>query len=180
MVYINELIDNHSGTIDELRSLLKKLIGQLENISEEPFQFENNLHQIFSIIKILQNKEFEEEFYKKIFQLDFIKLIKPESLEIKGNTSSWYRFILEPLKNLNILIPLPKKDIQGQTLTLKGLMIGTKDLNAVMKDIMKDQKISEINIYSLKSLFIDEDIIAPGINLTLISPQIRVICKRKR
>jgi hypothetical protein len=175
LVYIGKSIDNYSGTIDELRSLLKQLSDQLENISDEPLQFENNLHQIFSTTIMLQNKELEDEFYKKIFQIDFIKLIKPESLEIRSNTSSWYRFILESLQNLNILISLPEKDIQGRKLTLKGLMIGIKDLNTAMKD----RNLSEINIHSQRYLFIDEDVIAPGINLTLISPQMSVIGTRK-
>ncbi|GBC08661.1 hypothetical protein RclHR1_00830012 [Rhizophagus clarus] len=174
LVYIGKLIEYHSDTIDELRSLLKQLSDQLENISDEPSQFENNLYQIFLTTKMLQNEELKDKFYKKIFQLDFIKLIKPESLKIRSNTSSWYRFILESLRNLNILISLPEKDIQGRKLTLKGLMIGIKDLNTAMKD----QNLSEINIYSLKYLFIDEDVIAPGINLTLISPRMSVIGKR--
>nr|CAG8507001.1 14005_t:CDS:2 [Entrophospora candida] len=168
--YLDKLIDNHSGTVKELRESqsLKYFCDQLNKISNEPQQFENNLCQISSITKLFQRKELEEEFDKKILQLKFIKLIKPESLEIKDNTSSWYQ-------DIGMLTSPPEKYQQEYKLTFKGLIIGAEDIN----DAMEGQELSEINVYSLNSLFIDEDIIAPGVNLTLMSPNWYVVGKRK-
>ncbi|CAJ0748571.1 3648_t:CDS:2, partial [Entrophospora sp. SA101] len=159
---LGKLIDNHSGTVKELRESqsLKYFCDQLNKISNEPQQFENNLCQISSITKLFQRKELEEEFDKKILQLKFIKLIKPESLEIKDNTS---------------MLTSPEKYQQGHKLIFKGLIVGAEDIN----DAMKGQELSEVNVYSLNSLFIDEDIIAPGVNLTLMSPNWYVVGKRK-
>nr|CAG8514099.1 12282_t:CDS:2 [Entrophospora candida] len=176
--YLDKLIDNHSGTVKELRESqsLKYFCDQLNKISNEPRQFENNLCQISSITKLLQRKELEEEFDKKIFQLEFIKLIKPESLKIKGNTSSWYHSIIyKSIQDIDMLKFPPEKDQQGKVLTFKGLIIGAEDINAAMED----KELSEVNVYSLNSLFIDEDIIAPGVNLTLMSPKWHVVGKRK-
>ncbi|CAJ0909811.1 9169_t:CDS:2, partial [Entrophospora sp. SA101] len=176
--YLDKLIDNHSGTVKELRESqsLKYFCDQLNKISNEPQQFENNLCQISSITKLFQRKELEEEFDKKIFQLEFIKLIKPESLKIKGNTSSWYHSIIyKSIQDIDTLKTPPEKDQQGKVLTFKGLIIGAEDINAAMED----KELSEVNVYSLNSLFIDEDIIAPGVNLTLMSPKWHVVGKRK-
>ncbi|CAJ0754669.1 23666_t:CDS:2, partial [Entrophospora sp. SA101] len=165
-------------TVKELRESqsLKYFCDQLNKISNEPQQFENNLCQISSITKLFQRKELEEEFDKKIFQLEFIKLIKPESLKIKGNTSSWYHSIIyKSIQDIDTLKTPPEKDQQGKVLTFKGLIIGAEDINAAMED----KELSEVNVYSLNSLFIDEDIIAPGVNLTLMSPKWHVVGKRK-
>nr|CAG8539249.1 1477_t:CDS:2 [Entrophospora candida] len=173
--YLNNLIDNHLGTAKELKESqpLKYFHDQLNEITSEPQQFENNLDQISSITKLFQIKELEEEFDKKILQLKFIKLIKPE---IKGNTNSWHHSIIyKSIQDIGMLTSPPEKDQQGQVLTLKGLIIGAEDINAAMKD----KKLSEVNIYSLNSLFIDEDIDAPGIDLTLMSPKWHVVGKRK-
>ncbi|CAG8769974.1 7319_t:CDS:1 [Cetraspora pellucida] len=172
--YFGALIDTHIGTVKELRNSLIDFYNKFKNIYNNPEKFEENLHQIYLIVELMKRSDLNEELSKKISLLNFFKLVKPESLEIKGNTSSWYKLISELIKEIDILKSFPKVLNQGHLLTLEGMIIGTEDINIAMND----QKLSEINVFSLNSLFIDEDIIAPGINLTIISPQWRVVGKR--
>ncbi|CAG8506914.1 7934_t:CDS:1 [Cetraspora pellucida] len=172
--YFRTLIDTHLGTVKELRNSLIDFSDKFKNIHNNPEKFEENLQQIFFIVELMKRNDLNEELSKKISLLNFFKLVKPESLEIKGNTSSWYNHISELIKEIDMLTSFPKVHNQGHLLTLEGIIIGTEDIN----NAMNDQKLSEINVFSLNSLFIDEDIIAPGINLTIISPQWRVVGKR--
>ncbi|CAG8677441.1 7178_t:CDS:1, partial [Gigaspora rosea] len=177
--FIKDLIDHHDDTVEKLREHLNGLIEELKKISDvEDLQtFENNLDQILSIVKLLNKNDLEYELSKKISQLKFIKLVKPEEPNIQGNTKSWYHVITKLIKIIDHLKsePTPESNINEQKLTFKGIIIGTKD---IVEKITS--KISEINVYSLNSIFIDEDINAPGINLTFISPQLRVVGKKKK
>ncbi|CAG8513130.1 11420_t:CDS:1 [Cetraspora pellucida] len=172
--YFETLIDTHLGTVKELRNSLIDFSNKFKNIHNNPEKFEENLQQIYSIVELMKISDLNEELSKKISLLNFFKLVKPESLEIKGNTSSWYNLISELIKGIDILTSFPKVYNQGHLLTLEGIIIGTEDINIAMND----QKLSEINVFSFNSLFIDKDIVAPGINLTIISPQWRVVGKR--
>ncbi|RIB22925.1 hypothetical protein C2G38_928845 [Gigaspora rosea] len=172
--YINELIDNHDNTVKKLRERLNGLIEELKKISDaEDLQtFENNLDQILSIVKLLNKNDLECELSKKISQLKFIKLVKPETLN--RNTKSWYHVITKLIKIIKFISSEPKPIINNNKLIFKGIIIGTED---IAKKI--SSSISEINMYSLNSIFIDEDINAPGVILTLISPQLRVVGKQR-
>ncbi|CAG8786622.1 29223_t:CDS:2 [Gigaspora margarita] len=171
--YFEIIIDKHLGTVKELRNSLIVLSNKFKNIYDESEKFEENLQQILLIVEFIQRNDLKEELLKKISLLKFFKLVKSESFEIKGNTNSWYNYISELINELEILTSI-KVYNQGNILTLEGVIIGTEDLVIAMND----QELSEINIFSLNSLFIDKDINAPGINLTMISPQWRVIGKR--
>ncbi|CAG8481471.1 23625_t:CDS:1, partial [Dentiscutata erythropus] len=175
--YLEELIDKHRGTIKELRKFLTELSDKLEIIFKDPHRFEDDLCRIVSITEHLQKNDIKEEISKKISQLNFIKLVKPKSLEFQGNTDSLCSLISKPIQDINTLTTLPSKKEckQGQVLTIKGIIIGTEDLISVSNY----QRFSEINVYCLNSLFIDEDIIAPGVNLSFISPRWYVIGKRR-
>ncbi|CAG8485565.1 3197_t:CDS:2 [Gigaspora rosea] len=171
--YFEIIIDKHLGTAKELRNSLIVLSNKFKNIYDEPEKFEENLQQILLIVEFIQRNNLKEELLKKISLLKFFKLVKSESFEIKGNTNSWYSYISELINELEILTSI-KVYNQGNILTLEGIIIGTEDLMIVMNG----QELSEINIFSLNSLFIDRNINAPGINLTMISPQWRVVGKR--
>ncbi|CAG8470027.1 10073_t:CDS:1 [Dentiscutata heterogama] len=175
--YIESLIDSHDDTVEKLRESLNEFIDELENIisdDKELQQFENNIHQILSIINRLKRNDLKDEFSKKIFQLDFIKVVKAESITIEGNTNGWYHFISELIDVIGLLKSKPelKTNDEGQVLTFEGTIIGTEDIKNISNTI------KEINVYSLNSIFIDKDIVAPGVFLTFISPQLRVIGKR--
>ncbi|CAG8761624.1 14681_t:CDS:1, partial [Dentiscutata erythropus] len=175
--YIESLIDSHDDTVEKLRESLNEFIDELEKIishDKELQQFENNLNQILLIINRLNRNDLKDELSKKIFQLDFIKVVKTESITIEGDTNRWYHFISELIDVIGLLKskPEPKTNEGGQVLTFEGAIIGTEDIQIISNTI------KEINVYSLNSLFIDKDIIAPGAFLTFISPQFRVIGKR--
>ncbi|KAF0530317.1 50S ribosome-binding GTPase family protein [Gigaspora margarita] len=174
--YLETLIDTHLGTIKELRNILFNISDQLNNIHEKPQHFENNLQQILLIVEFIQRNDLKEELLKKFSLLNFFNLVKPESLEIKGNTSSWYDYISELIKEIDVLKSF-KVYSKEHLLTLEGIIIGTEDLINVMNN-QEISEISEINMFSLNTLFIDKDIIAPGVNLSLISPKLRVVGKR--
>ncbi|CAG8575190.1 13644_t:CDS:1 [Dentiscutata heterogama] len=174
--YLETLIDTHLGTIKELRKSLTDVSDQLMNIHEKPQHFEDNLQQILLIVEFIQRNDLKEELLKKFSLLNFFNLVKPESLEIKGNTSSWYNYISELINEIEALTSFNVYS-QESLLTIEGIIIGIEDLNTAMND-QEISEISEINMFSLNSLFIDKDIIAPGINLALISPKLRVIGKR--
>ncbi|CAG8613179.1 25244_t:CDS:2 [Dentiscutata erythropus] len=159
--YFETLIDTHQGTVKDL-------------IYDNPENFEENLQQILLIVKLIQRNDLEEELLKKISLLNFFKLVKSESVEINGNTDSWYSYLSQLINEIEILTTLPKIYNQEHLLVLEGIIVGTEDLSIAMND----QEFSEINVFSLNSLFIDKDIIAPGINLTLVSPQWHVVGKR--
>ncbi|CAG8755657.1 1664_t:CDS:1, partial [Racocetra persica] len=172
--HFEKLIDTHLGTVKELRNSLIDFSNKFNNIFDNPEKFEENLQQILLIVEQMQRNDLKEELLKKISLLNFFKLVKPDSVDIKGNTNSWYGHISKIIKELELLTSSPKVRYQGHLLTLEGIIIGTEDLNIAMNNL----KLSEINVFSLNSLFIDKDIIAPGINLTIASPQWRVIGKR--
>ncbi|MBL9029258.1 MAG: hypothetical protein JNK42_02155 [Caedimonas sp.] len=174
--YSDTLIREHSGTAKGLRASFKNLSDQLKGISRDSGEFENNLQKILAIITgTLEQKELEKQFSKKISRFEFLKLVKPESLEIKGNTDSWYSDISDSIQDMDVLASAPEKDEQRNFLTLKGLIIGIEDLDE--KDI-QEKELSEVNVYSLNSLFVDKDIAMPGINLTLISPEWHIVDRR--
>ncbi|CAG8559764.1 6677_t:CDS:1, partial [Racocetra fulgida] len=164
----------HLRKVDEIRNYLSDFYNKIKNIYDNPEKFEENLQQILLIVELMQRNDLKEELLKKISLLNFFKLVKPGSVDIKGNTSSWYGHISKIIKELELLTSSPKVHNQGHLLTLEGIIIGTEDLNIAMNNL----KLFEINVFSLNSLFIDKDIIAPGINLTMVSPQWRVIGKR--
>ncbi|CAG8693641.1 8253_t:CDS:2, partial [Racocetra persica] len=171
--YYKTLIDTHRGTAKELRNSLIDFSNKFKTIHDIPEKFEENLQQILLIIEHIQNNDLKKELLKKISLLNFFKLVKPESFEIKGNTSSWYNYIPKLINELKILTTLNIYG-HGQFLTFEGIIIGTEDLIPAMNN----QELSEINVISLNSLFIDQDINAPGINLTLISPKWHVVGKK--
>ncbi|CAG8577199.1 2264_t:CDS:1 [Dentiscutata erythropus] len=171
--YFETLIDTHRGTAKELRNSLNEFSKKFKSIYDVPEKFEENLQQILLIVEHIQSNDLKKELLKNISLLNFFKLVKHESFEIKGNTSSWYSYISELINELEILTSF-KIHNHGHKLTLEGIILGTEDLITAMNN----QELSEINVFSLNSLFIDQDINAPGINLTLISPQWRVVSKR--
>ncbi|KAF0427131.1 50S ribosome-binding GTPase family protein [Gigaspora margarita] len=175
--YIKDLIDNHDDTVKKLREHLNGLIEELKKISDaKDLQiFENNLDQILSIVKLINNSDLEYELSKSISQLKFFKQVKPETLNIQGNTKSWYYVIKKFINIINFIKSEPKPKINNNKLILEGIIIGIED---IAKEI--SSSIFEINMYSLNSIFIDEDINAPGVTLTLISPQVRVVGKKRK
>ncbi|CAG8508944.1 16437_t:CDS:2, partial [Dentiscutata erythropus] len=138
-------------------------------------QFKDKLRQVLSIIQLLRRDDLKDELQKKISQLNFINLIKTESIIIQGNTSSWYHLISELINAIKSLTYEPKINNEGQLLTFEGTIIGIED---VAKSISHTTDYKEINVYSLNTIFIDKDIEAPGAFLTFISPQLRVVGKR--
>jgi len=71
---------------------------------------------------------------------------------------------------------------------LHGLIIGTSDINKEIKAVLLDNRtidiselyqiISDVTVFSLNLLLIDEDLEIPGINLTLFGPTLYNIEKR--
>ncbi|CAG8827007.1 36973_t:CDS:2, partial [Gigaspora margarita] len=175
--YIVSVIDSHNDTVKKLRKSLNEFIDELKEIisdDKELQKFENNLTQILLIINRLKRNDLKDELSKKLFQLDFIKVVKTKSIIIEGYTDKWYRFIPNLINIIELLKSGPEIIKEEQVLTFKGTIIGTEDI----KNFFETNDITnykEINVYSLNSIFIDQDITAPGVFLTFISPQLRVI-----
>lgn len=169
--YLKGLVIN-SQRIYDLRKNLLNLKERMDEISindQNLLQYEKNIKLLFSISETIKSQSMKNIIGKLLSQFLFLMKIKPDSLMIEGNTSSWYAPIKSSIDAIICLLSQPEKKQSGGKIIIKGFIVATSAINNV-----NSQEITEVEFYSLNRIFLDCDLNLPGANLTLISPQIHI------
>ncbi|KAF0427133.1 50S ribosome-binding GTPase family protein [Gigaspora margarita] len=169
--FIKNLIEKLYNDIDEFISqkfdsaLLNYVKDLIDHHDDTVEKLREHLNRLIEELKKISDVEDLQTFENNLDQiLSIVKLFKKMILKVNFQKNIGY------LKSE----PTLKSNINKQELTFKGMIIGTKD---IVKKLTG--KIFEINVYGLNSIFIDEDEKAPGVILTLISPQLRVVGEKR-
>lgn len=151
----NKLIKEHSDTADKIRKKLNMQVS-IEGILD--FTFQKGKKDFFvRTVSVLDNIQTLTDYSK-----DKIHVWRGNSIirDLIGNVKS----------NITKLTGITT-DTSGAQGTVTGFIIGSSDI----KSLLGKAGISKVSVYSLNNLFIDEDINAPGISLTLLSPQWHIV-----
>lgn len=153
-------IDNYHGSIATLRTNLGQVIQDLrllQNVSVKAKDFADTFDKFFRANNPLR---------KIIEGLDFLKSIKDDVIY---NIPSWSQALnstIDMLDNL-IKVPQPVYDATTQILSLKGTLVGTKDIKAILKNHPSPVR---IDIQALNTLIIDKNITSHGTSCSFIAP----------
>ncbi|CAG8572924.1 1337_t:CDS:2, partial [Gigaspora rosea] len=166
--FIKNLIEKFDKEIENFipqkfdSAFLNYINDLIDNHDNTVKKLRERLNGLIEELKKISDAEDLQTFENNLDQiLSIVKLLNKNDLECElSNKISQLKFI---------------KQVKPETPNIQGIIIGTED---IAKKI--SSSISEINMYSLNSIFIDEDINAPGVILTLISPQLRVVGKKRK
>ena len=78
------------------------------------------------------------------------------------------------IQHIHEFIGYITKEIQKDTIILKGKYISLKDAKDALN--VKTEKVSEVHIAAEYCLRVDTNIILPGLNLVVVSPDIKIMC----
>ena len=78
------------------------------------------------------------------------------------------------IQHIHEFIDYITKEIQKDTIILKGKYISLKDANDAL-NVMTEQ-VSEVHIVAEYCLRVDTNMILPGLNLVVVSPDIKIMC----
>lgn len=165
--YCIQKIDRYAGAVGDLRREFATLI---ENLRSLPTQSAEAFRQG---LKAACNNSISLKDMKQVIKaIGFLQTIKEG---IDSNVRVWKNALLDTItQKLGILTAEPSVAFTNGALSLKSALISTSDVNAVLR-LPQNQNISNIHIYSLNTLFIDEDILAPSTSVSFISPCMKII-----
>lgn len=167
------LIDEHQESAKTLRKtfdawLLK--LSSLQNVSREtPMDFVSCLNNIFNSNN--RTLFIVDEIRKAIESITFFKKIDNG---VAFDVAEWAKaFVNSIVGKLKKLATPPKTvDDRHGTLNIEGLLVGVKDINKVLRS---HPNTTSVHAYSLNTLFIDRNIIAPSISVSFISPCVKLV-----
>ncbi|MGV8949341.1 MAG: lipase family protein [Candidatus Paracaedibacter sp.] len=169
IIYCDYLIGSHFELAGCLRETFRNFVVNLRKLqtlvtAQEPDLFPRGLTNIFG------NQFFDtNEINQTIEQIQFFKGI--HNTNITYHTADWTNALSPTIEYIEGLAKNPDlKKINDNTSTITGEIIGTSD-------IISDCAI--IKVKSSKSLFIDNDIKMPGVDLFLKSPIFYVVGERE-
>ena len=98
--------------------------------------------------------------------MDFIRIVKND---IKYDTADWDNQ-LTTLELINELIKDPEIEYIDQSLHIKASVLGFSEVNKAFK-ANSDKDINYVKIFSYDTIYLDEDLVMKGINVSIISPK---------
>jgi energy-coupling factor transporter ATP-binding protein EcfA2 len=171
--YCNHLIDSHLGGIEQLRTIFKNLTTNLKNLllvvnAQNPNIFTQKLTFIFG------NHFNVNVINQTLEHIHFFRGIRPN---ISYHTAEWTNKLLPTIRHIEQLSKSPTLDISNNILCIKGILIGSSDITTALQNHHYQQS-NRIDVFSLSTLFLDENITKFGCSLNLISPTWKVIGQR--
>ena len=158
--------NNTDKKASKLRERLKVVTQHLENVSTEPGRFYESTEKMGGILGLLSHGN-REAFNTNRGKLAFFKHVGlGEEIESKVREYNIFNSLEGFRKDAGEYIAIEQVEKK-----IAGFLLGVSDINKMLRG----RTISEVEVYSLNTLLIDEDFTQPGINLTLMAPHWWVI-----
>ena len=106
--------------------------------------------------------------------IETLSFLKSIDNNIAYGTNGWAHNFDTIITKIQQLTKSPEIDVNQNTLTLKGLLIGMSDVVQALQH-HQHTPISNINVFGLNTLFIDQDITSPSISLSCFAPNWKVL-----
>ncbi len=168
--YCNTQIDNHTGSVRDLRTTLRTMEGYLDGFKTGllglPNIQGNNLTAYLNTIftQNIMALPPAASLRRMIEALSFLKTIENT---IQYNAGAWaqsWSTVIDKVRSLTAL----DTNVTNGVLKIKGALIGTSDLNAIQRPF------THADIFAFNTIIVDENVTHPGLLLNLIAPSWKV------
>lgn len=163
--YCKNEINNHQGSVGALRTNLGNVLRDLRSLQnpERPASAETFLN---TLRPYLNQQGFLGDTINAFNSLRRMNM----GNNIICNIPDWSAALEETSRKLEALTAAPEiaYDPLTKVLSLKGIIVGTSDLAAMLQLHPNPVK---IDVSALHTLFVDENLIAPGTSCSFIAPQ---------
>jgi len=154
---------NHVGTAAQIRTNLRGHIENLSNLQgrsqNNPLEFAEGLRDFFDVGNLRKN-------------IDHINFLKRIDSDITHHVGAWSNALEESLRHIRHFSSEPTSRIADGVLTVQGAVIGSSDIQSALSPHVR-----AINSTS-EVLFIDQNIEAPGVNVSFRAPHWKIIEER--
>lgn len=166
--YCGNEINNHQGSVGDLRTNLKKVLKDLQDLQNPKAlptasTFSSVLQKYFNRSTLLKDTVDAFDYLGKNINGSISCDIKNWSAALKGTT--------DKLKKLTDN-PEVRYDETSKVLSLKGTIIGTSDLTVQLRNHPNPVR---IDILGLHTLFVDANIVSQGTLINFIAPQWTIV-----
>lgn len=188
MVIKETLENNKSAIIAHIKEIAHNFNGRANNLRESIIYRKNRLEELRYITdeEVLRYSQFEEfsESVKnlirsKIEAIQTLMRIVPaeDQATIRWfDLQNWFSTLSQPIRLLEVFGAPPASSYENDILTIKGLLIGTSDINAA---INLYPNATSFYLFGLNTLWIDEDIRRNGKKIAFISPKLKIMGERE-
>jgi hypothetical protein len=171
--FINAHLDQNAG---QLRRIFGEVTRHLQGVSDEPERFYESAKNVSDILKLLSHKD-RESFGDSVVRLTFFATAGlGDAINREVEKFRIFSHLRNLIKSAKRYVADPKIKYRRNIAKITGGLLGTSD---IPEEILRRPDLSEIELYSWHTLLIDEDLTAPGVNLTLIAPHWWVIGNKK-
>ncbi len=162
-LYINSLVLN-APNISGLRETFREVIGLLENLSLTRERYSLNFDNIVHILRIINENAGAISTLENVRPfLDFFELTHlPDTID----PAVWQKFSNRFVSLLRLFETPPHIERRNDVLFMKGLLVSTSDILPELEQ----HPYTKINIYALHSLFLDQHIERPELNVGFWAP----------
>jgi hypothetical protein len=162
---------NAASSVEQIKSSLRSRHDAIRNI-----QLAKNEDEFLKIYKnlIADQKLYEQEyllkdFYKNLELLDFVSTIRKEKEEVKIQDCK-NRFKITNL--INHFVEEPYVELRGDSLYIRSKLLGVSEIMNTIK--AHSDKFKFLSVFAYDTIYLDEDLINPGINTSIIATRWRV------
>lgn len=169
--HVKKTIDQHVNNAKSLKTVLKDLKIILDSMLMMPsLSLETALKTLEKISQKLNEVKLESFILKK---QRYLRLLSQFEANLPSrDVIDCFSFLAPICKGLSSLREEPQMKAKNQIGTLKGKIISSQDINRALS---KKSDISEMDVYSSTTVFIDDNITASGVTLCIVSPQVQVV-----
>lgn len=164
--YTKQFIQSHAGMMAAgIRNCFEDIFKKSRTLSFDDNNFNQDYNIVNGILQTLGVKKERIALEHHMGNMALLELIKPEDCVLRKDGNMW-RIVSEICQNFESFSRMDTPVFNHNTLTLKGVIVGTSDVHLSLQN---HPEVSDVSVYCFHN-FIDQDLTARGIDVSFFAP----------